>query len=145
MKDVLACCHQSKRSHANIQLKKHLSEYEHCQTSNFTESQKRGKTEVSHDFEAKVHTFYKVYRSPQTPPISQRKACSPFLASRPTAWTQTQEEFSTEEGTHFKGHKTLIQRLQDSFSFPKPVELQSLVLERLPGLPLQRLQAGNHF
>lgn len=59
MKDFLACRHQSKRSHANIQLKKHqhLSEYELSQTSYFTESQRTEKTEVPHDSEAKFHTF----------------------------------------------------------------------------------------
>lgn len=63
IKDFLACCHQSKRSHANRQLKKHqhLSEYELSHTSYLIESQRTRKTEVPYDFEEKAHTFYKVH------------------------------------------------------------------------------------
>lgn len=63
MKDCPACVTTAKRSQAKIQLRKHqrLSEYELSQTSYSIQSQRTGKTEVPHDFEAKVHSFQEVY------------------------------------------------------------------------------------
>lgn len=133
IKDFLACCHQSKRSCANVQLKKHqhLSEYQLSQTSYLIQSQRTGKTEAPHDSEEKAHTFSKV-----------RAFCSWNLGQ--LYGFKHKRSFPLKKACTSKATKSTLKDSSTASAsltptrLPKSAELQSLVLEWLHGFLLQR-------
>lgn len=107
------------------------TEYQLFQTSYLIESQRTGKTEVPHDFEEKAHTFYKVHA-----------VCSWNLGQ--LYGFKHKRSFPLKKACTSKATKSTIKDSSIASAsltptrLPKSVELQSLLLEWLHGLLLQR-------